>query len=102
MSIRVKATSGTYNVLETELAVNDRRTAQHATLQCVVHLLDDSQQTFSFDVCLPASMPQCLALRSALLPYSSPYLHSRYFTLYIFHTLHTFYVPARSYYLYKP
>lgn len=50
MSVRVKSTSGTYNVQETEQAVNQQRVSSHSTLQCTVHLLDDSQQTFSLDV----------------------------------------------------
>ena len=53
MSIRLKGTSGSYSVAETERNVNaSLAELERSSLRCTVNLLDDSQQTFSVDVCL--------------------------------------------------
>lgn len=53
MSIRLKGTSGSYSVAETERNVNaSLAEVERASLRCTVNLLDDSQQTFSIDVFL--------------------------------------------------
>ncbi len=50
-SIKCKSNSGSYNLLETERAVNQRDADEERNaLKCVVHFLDDSTQSFNLDV----------------------------------------------------
>ena len=46
MSMKYRATSGTYNVRATEMA----RDKSVKTVRCIVHFLDDTETTFDIDV----------------------------------------------------
>ena len=46
MSMKLRASSGTYNVRASELA----RDKTIKTVKCVVHFLDDTEATFEIDV----------------------------------------------------
>ncbi len=52
MSLRYRATSGTYNVRATEMARD--KTSGVKTLRCIVHFLDDTETAFDIDVSLTA------------------------------------------------
>ena len=48
MSVKLRASSGTYNVQASELARDMRQPVK--TVRCIVHFLDDTEATFEIDV----------------------------------------------------
>ena len=50
MSVKLRASSGTYNVRASEIARDTHKPPLVKTLRCVVHFLDDSDATFEIDV----------------------------------------------------
>ena len=54
MSVKLRASSGSYNVRASELQSQAPRQSINKSVQCDVLFLDDTQATFHIDVCIYA------------------------------------------------
>ncbi len=58
MSIKLRATSGTYNVRASEMA-RDSRQQPVKTVRCIVYFLDDTEAIFDIDVSVQNFQSKC-------------------------------------------